>query len=203
MCTSYKQWNTIQELYSSLTFPESFAWTLYCSHPYIPTCCTGNLSLFISNASINLNNANIEKHTPPACSVLGDTTSLCRLPHRNHSIQGRTFPSHSLWQRSTKQPHRITRGSIETATKIKKNKNRRLTVVCLTKGPRDRQLSPPACHTQPLSWFRGVYTHCNSCCPLGGAPEKKRGEGWYNALYTQGAHCTPAIKLLTWNHICQ
>lgn len=45
--------------------------------------------------------------------------------------------------------------------------------VGLTTEPQDRQLCPPACHTQPPSWFHGGYTRCSSYCPLGGAPERE------------------------------
>lgn len=46
--------------------------------------------------------------------------------------------------------------------------------VGLTTEPQDRQLCPPACHTQLPSWFHGGYTRCSSYCPLGGAPERER-----------------------------
>lgn len=43
--------------------------------------------------------------------------------------------------------------------------------VSLTTELQDKELYPPACHTQPPSWFHGGYTRCSSYCPLGGAPE--------------------------------
>lgn len=79
---------------------------------------------------------------------------------------------------------RTGEGSTVTDQKII-TKKAGLTAVCFTKGPLDMQLFPPACHTQPLSWFRGVYTRYNSYCPLGGAPEKKKKKrGMRDALHT-------------------
>lgn len=59
-----------------------------------------------------------------------------------------------------------------------KDEGRRVKLVSraiLTTEPRDRGLYPPACRTQPPSWFRGGCTRCSSYCPLGGAPERETG----------------------------